>query len=75
MKLYDDFAGLAVALIISTIGAIVAAGSAFLLTIFVGARLFKGELSYGIPLFFGPLVTAIAGLAVFVVIFRKIRSV
>jgi len=64
MKLYNDFSGIAVAIIISTIGAIVAAASAFVLIMFVGARLFNDELSYGIPLAF----------VVFVVIFQKIRS-
>lgn len=75
MKLYDNFSGLAVAIIISTIGAIVAAASAFVLIMFVGAKLFNDELSYGIPLAFGPPVTIITSIVVFVVIFRKIRSI
>ncbi len=74
MKLHGDFAGLAVAILISTFGAVVTAGGTFLLTIFIGARFFHDELSYGMPLMFGPLVAIAGGVAAFVLIFRKIRS-
>jgi hypothetical protein len=74
MKLYDDFAGFAVAILISIFGAIATAGAAFLLTIFIGARFFNDELSYGIPFMFGLPAAIIVGVTAFALIFRKIRS-
>ncbi len=74
MKLYYDFSGLAVAIVISTIGAVTAGGSAFILTIFVSAKLINGEMSYGVPLAVGPPFAIIVAIVVFIVIFRRMRS-
>jgi hypothetical protein len=74
MKMHGDFAGLAVAILISTFGAVVTAGGTFLLTMLIGARYFHDELSYGMPLMVGPLVAIICGVAAFFLIFGKIRS-
>ena len=74
MKLFDDFSARALALLISTVSAVVAAGCAFLSTIFIGAKLFNGEMSYGVPLSLGPPIAIITGAVVFFVVFRKMRS-
>ena len=74
MKPFDDFSGRALAALISTVSAVVAAGSAFVSTIFIGAKLFNGEASYGVPLSLGAPIAIITGAAVFFVVFRKMRS-
>jgi hypothetical protein len=50
MKLFDDFSARGLALLVSTVSAVVAAGCAFVSTIFIGAQLFNDEMSYGVPL-------------------------
>jgi len=44
------------------------------LVAFIGAKLFTGEMSYGVGLLFGPLAAFVVGGAVFITLFRKIRS-
>ncbi len=61
------------ALVVATLAAVFAAIGAWLLTIFVGARFFRGEWSYGIPLAFGIPAALIAGVAVFLIVFGKLR--
>lgn len=74
MKLFDEFSAWALALLISTVSAIVAAGCAFVSTIFIGANLINGEASYGVPLLVGPPIAIITGAIVFFAVFRKFRS-
>lgn len=74
MKLFDDFSAVALALLISTVSAIVAAGCAFVSTIFIGAKFFHGEISYGVPLSLGLPIAIIAAAVAFFVVFRKMRS-
>jgi hypothetical protein len=64
----------AAALALSLVGAVLAAMAGLFLIIFVGAKLFRDEWSYGIPLAFGIPVALIAGIATFVIVFRKVRS-
>jgi hypothetical protein len=61
------------ALIVATPAAIFAAIGAWLLTIFVGAKFFRDEWSYGIPMAFGIPAALFAGVAVFLIVFRKLR--
>jgi hypothetical protein len=61
------------ALIVATLVAPFAAFGAWLLTIFVGAKFFRGEWSYGIPLAFGIPAALVAGVAAFLIVFRKLR--
>jgi type IV secretory pathway VirB2 component (pilin) len=74
MKIFDDFSATTLALLISVISGVVAAGCAFVSTIFIGAKLFNGEMSYGVPLSVGPPIAIITGGVVFFVVFRKMRS-
>jgi len=53
------------ALIVATIAAFFAAFGAWLLTIFVGAKFFRGEWSCGIPLAFAIPAALVAGVAAF----------
>jgi len=61
------------ALVIATLAAVFAAIGAWLLTIFVGAKFFRDEWSYGIPLAFGIPAALVAGVAVFLMVYRKLR--
>ena len=53
------------ALLISTISGVVAAGYAFVSTIFIGAKLFNDEMSYGVPLSVGLELTSAVELLLF----------
>ena len=74
MKPFDDLSASALALFISLVSAVVAGGCAFISTIFIGAKFFKGEASYGIPLSLGPPIAIITGAVVFFIVYRKMRS-
>jgi hypothetical protein len=74
MKPFDDMSAKALALLIATVSAAVAAGCAFVSTIFIGAKLFNDEWSYGVPLSLGPPIAIIAGTVAFFLVFRKMRS-
>jgi hypothetical protein len=50
-----------------------AAVGAAVLTIFVGVWFFRDEWSYGVPLAFGLPAALVAGVAAFIVVFRKLR--
>ena len=62
-----------IAVILATIAAVFAAVGAFVSTIFVGAKFFRDEWSYGIPMAFGIPAALVAGVAGFLVVFRKLR--
>ena len=47
---------------------------AFALTIFIGARFFRDEWSYGVPLAFGLPAAVAGGVSVFIIVFRKVRA-
>ena len=47
---------------------------AYVSLIFIGAKLFNGEWSYGVPLSLGPPIAIITGAVVFAIVFRKMRS-
>jgi hypothetical protein len=74
MKPFDDFSARTLAVLISVMSAAAAAGCAFFLTVFIGAKFFNGEMSYGIPLSLGPPIAILAGAVAFFVVFRKMRS-
>jgi hypothetical protein len=61
------------ALLVSLIAAGFAALGAWVLTIFIGVKFFRDEWSYGIPLLFGVPAGLVAGVATFLVVFRKLR--
>jgi hypothetical protein len=66
----DEVAALAV----SAIAAFVAAIGAWFLTIFIGAKFVRDEWGYGVALLFGLPAALFAGVAAFIVVFGKIRS-
>jgi hypothetical protein len=74
MRLFEGIGESAVALIVSSVAGLMAAIGSFVAVSFIGARFFWGESNYGVPLAFGPLVAVFVGIAVFVLLFRKIRS-
>jgi hypothetical protein len=74
MKPLEDFSGRTLALLISAVSGIVAAGCVFVSVIFIGAKLFSDEMSYGVPLSVGPPIAIITGAVVSFVVFRKMRS-
>jgi len=74
MRLFDDFSAKALAILISTVSAIVGAGCAFVSTIIIGAKFFHGEMSYGVSLSLGPPIAIITAAVVFFIVFRKMRS-
>jgi hypothetical protein len=59
--------------IAAAVTAILTAILVFGLALFVGARVFVGESSYGIPMMLGLPAASIAGVLVFIFIFRKLR--
>ena len=73
MRLFERIEENLGALTIATIAAAFAAFGAWLLTIFIGAKLFLGEWGYGIPLAFGVPAALVAGVAVFMIVFGKLR--
>jgi hypothetical protein len=60
------------ALVVSVIVAGFASIGAWFLIIFVGAKFFRDEWSYGIPLAFGIPAALVAGVAAFVIVFKKL---
>jgi hypothetical protein len=74
MRPLDDLSAIALALLIATVCAIVAAGCTFVSAIFVGAKFFHDEMSYGVPLALGPPLAIVTGAVVFFFVFRKMRS-
>jgi hypothetical protein len=74
MKIFEWIENEAAALVVSAIAAFVAAIGAWFLTILIGAKFFRDEWSYGVPLLFGLPAALFAGIAAFIVVFRKIRS-
>jgi type IV secretory pathway VirB2 component (pilin) len=74
MKPFGDISATTLALLISSISGAVATGCAFVSTIFIGAKLFNDEMSYGVPLSVGLPIAIITGAVVFFAVFRKMRS-
>jgi hypothetical protein len=74
MKIFDELGESVIALVASAAAAMVSAICAWVLVTFIGAKLFTGEMSYGVGLLFGPSAALIVGGAVFITLFRKIRS-
>jgi hypothetical protein len=75
MKIFEDLGESLIAVVTSAAAAIVSAICAFVLATFIGAKLIRGEMSYGVGLLFGPLAAVIVGGADFIVLFRKLRSI
>ena len=73
MKIFLWIEDEAAAIAVSLVGGLLAALAGVFLTIFVGARFFRDEWSYGVPLLFGIPAGLVAGIAAFVLIFRKMR--
>jgi hypothetical protein len=61
------------ALIVAAIASVLASFGGWMLTILVGVKFFRDEWSYGIPLLFAVLNALIAGVAAFLLVFRKLR--
>jgi len=74
MKILDWIEDEAPVLALSAVAGFSAAVGAAVLTIFVGARFFRDEWTYGIPLAFGLPAALVAGVAAFIAVFRKLRS-
>jgi hypothetical protein len=74
MNIFDELGESVIALIASAAAAIVSAICAWVLVTFIGAKLFRDEMSYGVGLLFGPPAALIVGGVVFILLFRKIRS-
>jgi hypothetical protein len=74
MRPFDDFSAKAVSVLIATVSAFVAAGCAFVSSIFVGAKFFHDEMGYGVPLALGPPFAIVTGAVVFFLVFRKMRD-
>jgi hypothetical protein len=62
------------ALVLAAIAAVFAALGAWVSTIFVGAKFFRDEWSYGIPMAFGLPAAMVAAVAVFLVVFKKLSK-
>jgi hypothetical protein len=75
MRIFDELGESVIALLAAAAVAIISAICAWVLVTFIGAKLFSGEMSYGVGLVFGPLAALLVGGAVFVVLFRKVRSI
>jgi hypothetical protein len=73
MRIFDGIQENLGALIVATIAALFGAFAAWLLTILISAKFFRGEWSYGIPLAFGNPAALVAGVAAFLIVFRKLR--
>ena len=61
------------ALVISVITAAFVSIAGWLVTIFIGAKLFRDEWTYGVPLAFGIPAAMSMGLVAFVLVFKKLR--
>jgi hypothetical protein len=66
--LEDNVAALAVATAIAGFASL----GAWFATIFIGAKFFRDEWTYGIPMAFGIPAALVAGVVAFVVIFKKL---
>ncbi len=64
----DNVAALAVATAIAGFASL----GAWIATIFIGAKFFRDEWTYGIPMAFSIPAALLAGVVAFVVIFRKL---
>lgn len=64
----ENVAALAVAMAVAALASL----GAWVATIFIGAKFFRDEWSYGIPMVFGIPAALLAGVVVFVAIFRKL---
>jgi hypothetical protein len=73
VNLFEGIEDLVIPVVLSAIAAILAAIAGFVLTIFIGARFFPGEMSYGIPLSLGVPSALVSGVVAFVAIFQKLR--
>jgi hypothetical protein len=60
-------------LIVATIASAFVAFAAWLSIIFIGAKFFRDEWSYGMPLAFGIPAALVGGVAAFLIVFRKLR--
>jgi hypothetical protein len=74
MRPFDDLSAKAVALLFATVSAFVAAGCAFVSSIFVGAKFFHDKIGYGVPLALGPPLSIVTGSVAFFFVFRKMRG-
>jgi hypothetical protein len=72
MKIFEWFEDNVAALAVATAIAGFASLGAWIATIFIGAKFFRDEWTYGIPMAFGIPAALLAGVVAFVVIFRKL---
>ncbi len=72
MKIFEWFEDNVAALGVATVIGGFASLGAWFATIFVGAKFFRDEWTYGIPMAFGIPAALLAGVVAFVVIFRKL---
>jgi hypothetical protein len=71
MRILERFEENLGALVVSVIVAGFASIGAWFLTIFIGAKFFRDELSYGIPLALGIPAALVAGVTAFIIVFMK----
>ena len=74
MRPFEDVGEKTVAFIVAIAAAVISMIVTFVGVLFLGARLFSGEASYGFGLAYGPVVSLITGAITFVLAYRKIRS-
>ena len=72
MRVLERFEENLGALVVSVIVAGFASIVGWFLTIFVGAKFFRDEWSYGIPLAFGIPAGLVAGVTAFIIVFKKL---
>jgi hypothetical protein len=73
MKILDWIEEDGAAFAVSAVAGFLAAIGAWVAAIFVGAKFFRDEWSYGVPLAFGFPAALVGGAAVFVIVFRRLR--
>jgi hypothetical protein len=73
MDLFDNFGETILAVVMAAAAAVLSALATEVAVIWIGARLFKGESSYGFGLSVGPPLAIAAGIAIFIWVFRKMR--
>ena len=75
MRAFDDIGESVLALVVSSLSAVIAGAAGFFFAAFIGAKFTKGEGGYGFALMFCLPVAIAAGVWVFIWSFRKIRSI
>ncbi len=70
---FENFGETILAVVMASFAAVFAAAATAIALMWIGARLFSGEASYGFGLGLGPPAALVAGVVAFVWVFRKMR--